>query len=130
MSAKVPQYPFSADLRIRRGDDFRRAFRQGRSAFDPHLTVYAYANGLEYARLGLSVGRRYGNAVARNAWKRRIREAFRLNRARLLAGYDYVVLPRGGELPPFATLVESLVPLAEQAARRASRRRSSKSPGE
>ncbi len=130
MSANVPQYPFSAELRIRRGDDFRRAYRQGRSAFDSCLTVYAYANGLEHARLGLSVGRRYGNAVARNVWKRRVREVFRLNRSRLPTGYDYVVLPRGGALPLFATLVESFVSLAAQAARRASRRRSPKSPSE
>lgn len=55
------------------------------------LLVYARPNGLPVTRLGLSVPRRVGNAVGRNRVKRRLREAFRLNRAQWAAGYDVVV---------------------------------------
>lgn len=51
------------------------------------------------ARLGLSVSRRIGNAVARNAWKRRLREAFRVARQQIPAGQDYLVVVRSGTAP-------------------------------
>jgi ribonuclease P protein component len=53
-------------------------------------------------RLGLSVGKRVGNAVARNRAKRLVREAFRLSRHELeggggsaRGGFDIVVSVRG-----------------------------------
>jgi len=42
-------------------------------------------------RLGLSVGTKVGNAVARNTVKRRIREAFRRCKHELPPGFDLVV---------------------------------------
>jgi ribonuclease P protein component len=41
-------------------------------------------------RLGITVTRKIGNAVARNRIKRLVREVFRLNRARLPEGLDLV----------------------------------------
>lgn len=56
--------------------------------------VYVAANGLADSRLGLSVGKRVGNAVARHRIKRLIREAFRLSRHELPAGADIVCVAR------------------------------------
>jgi RNase P protein component len=47
----------------------------------------------------MSVSRRIGNAVVRNAWKRRLREAFRVGRKRIPAGHDYLVVVRSGAAP-------------------------------
>ena len=52
-------------------------------------------NGRTFPRIGLIVSRRYGCAVRRNRFKRLVREAFRLNRGRFPAGFDFVVQPRG-----------------------------------
>ncbi|MGP1347980.1 MAG: ribonuclease P protein component [Phycisphaerales bacterium] len=58
------------------------------------ITVYARPNGLPHARLGLSIGRRAGPAVVRNAIKRRVREAFRVIRPNMPAGFDLIVTVR------------------------------------
>ena len=58
------------------------------------LLVYAIPNTLGHLRIGLSVARRVGNAVARNRVKRRLREAFRLNRHEWPTGYDLLVVVR------------------------------------
>ena len=46
------------------------------------------------ARLGLSVGRKVGNAVARNRLKRVLREFFRLHQDLLEDQLDFVVVPK------------------------------------
>lgn len=51
------------------------------------------------ARLGLAVGRGWGKAVVRNRFRRRVREAFRLNRHRL-PPVDLLVMPRRGTADP------------------------------
>jgi ribonuclease P protein component len=65
------------------------------------LVVHAAPNVLGFCRLGLSVGKRAGGAVQRNAFKRRIREAFRLVQHELPAGegegLDLVVSVRAHE---------------------------------
>lgn len=61
------------------------------------ITIYSAPNNLGHPRLGLSVGRRVGSAVARSRVKRLIREAFRLLRPELPGAYDLVVSVRSAE---------------------------------
>jgi ribonuclease P protein component len=75
------------------------------------------------SRLGLVVGRRHGLAVERNLFKRRLREAFRLNKERFPRGWDLVVTPnapKGAKVrfpPSFKDLAGDLVGLVGMAAR-------------
>ncbi|MCR9076816.1 MAG: ribonuclease P protein component, partial [bacterium] len=57
---------------------FEARLRKSRGA----ITVHLRPNGLGEHRLGLSIGRRFGNAVTRSRFKRMIREVFRLERSR------------------------------------------------
>ena len=65
----------------------------------PAIVVFSCPNGLTYARLGVSVGRKHGNAVRRNRIKRVFREAFRQSRHLLPPGRDYVLVPKRGAGP-------------------------------
>jgi ribonuclease P protein component len=120
---------FLKKYRVRRGGDFRRAFNHRRSAADKWLVVVAAANGLEHPRLGLSVSRKIGPAVARNRWKRLLREAFRLSLDRLPAGADLIVIPRTPKPPRLEAIIDALVETARRAAAKISAREAEKPDG-
>ena len=108
----------SRSSRLRRQADFDRVYRNKAYAADNTLVVQGCDNELGYCRLGLSVSRRVGNAVVRNRWKRLIREAFRLQRAKLPASLDLVVRPRRDAQMSFKAIHDALPRLAQSVERR------------
>jgi len=60
------------------------------------------------ARVGFTVSKKVGNAVARNRVRRRLKELVRLTAAgRVLAGHDYVMVGRQAALTvPFGRMIE------------------------
>lgn len=82
---------------FRRGDrlpesDFVAAVRSPPASRAAHFRVHARPNGLGRSRLGVSVGRKFGGAVARNRFKRLVRESFRTSPEGRAAGLDIVVV--------------------------------------
>ena len=114
----MPDFSFGRQYRIRSPAEFDRVYAAKLFAADDVLVVNACANGLPHPRLGLSVSKKVGNAVARNRWKRLIREAFRLSRGELPLGIDLVVRPQKGSRPELAAILRSLPALARRIARR------------
>jgi ribonuclease P protein component len=112
---------FPAHFRLRKRADFTRVYDRRCSASDALLLVFVDSNGLEHPRLGLSVSRKVGPAVARNRWKRLLREAFRLSRGELPSGIDIVVIPRSEAEPELRLVMGSLVRLATRAAEKLGR---------
>ncbi len=85
---------FPPAFRVREKAEFDAVFATRRAAGGGVLVVHAKRNGLPHNRLGIVVGRKFGNAVARNRFKRLVRETFRLSHAEQPLGFDWVVLPK------------------------------------
>ena len=83
---------FSSSLK--RNSDFRRLYRSGKSVATKLLVFYARRGRRGSNRVGITVTTKLGGAVHRNRVRRRIREIYRLNEARLAAGYDIVIVAR------------------------------------
>lgn len=93
------QLSFAAADRLHRSAEFIRLQRAGVRFQSPHFVVYAGNLDDEpmRSRLGVTVSRRVGIAVARNRVKRRVREIFRrVIRDNLPAGTSIVVIARAG----------------------------------
>jgi ribonuclease P protein component len=81
--------------RLSRSGDFDRVYREGRSHANRFLIVYSFPRaGGEGPRLGISVGRKVGGAVARNQVKRLLRDAFWAVADGLPEGHDFVIVAR------------------------------------
>jgi ribonuclease P protein component len=80
--------------RLTDSPDFERVYRQGTAYRGKLFSVHAFPNELGTPRLGLSVSRRVGNAVTRNAVRRRLREVFHSARPEIPSDLDLVVSAR------------------------------------
>ena len=87
--------------RLRSAAEFKAVYTARKSVAVGPLVLYGgwHSAGATTARLGLSVSRRVGNAVTRNRWKRRLREAFRHARGQLPPGLNLVVVVRASGPP-------------------------------
>lgn len=115
------RFTFRKAEHLRSPLDFRRVYARRCAAGDAWLLVQACPNGLPHCRLGLSVSRKYGGAVARNRLRRLYREAFRLSKHELPPGLDLVLIPRSPNEPTLDVVQQSLRSLARQAARKLAR---------
>lgn len=91
--------------RLSRSGDFDRVYREGQSHGNRYMVLYAFPRTDEdedNVRLGVSVSRKVGGSVDRNAVKRAIKEAFWAEGADLPDRHDFVLVAR----PDVAGLVE------------------------
>ncbi|MGI9021318.1 MAG: ribonuclease P protein component [Solirubrobacterales bacterium] len=76
----APPGPGRRRGRLSRSGDFDRVYREGRSQGNRYVVVHAFPRPAgedpDETRLGVSVSRKVGGAVERNAVKRALREAF------------------------------------------------------
>ena len=74
------------------------------------FAVFTLPNTLGRSRLGLTVTRKFGNAVLRNRHKRIVREIFRKNRVAFDDARDYVINIRSSAAGrPYSLLESELV---------------------
>jgi len=99
---------FPKEARLLKREEFRRVQREGTRVGGLCLTfcVLREEKGVRCAKLGITVSKKFGTAVQRNLFKRRIREAFRQIHHELPAGLQIHVSPKTNTVPPFAQIQE------------------------
>lgn len=83
------RFPRSSRLTARR--QFVEVYQRGRKARRPWFTVFGMPNDVGRCRMGLTVTRRAGSAVARNRIKRVLRDVFRRHQDELPTAMDLVI---------------------------------------
>jgi len=81
-------------MRLTDSPEFERVYRQGTAYRGRLFSVHAFPNEHGTPRLGLSIPRKVGNAVTRNAVRRRLREVFYSCISELSGNLDLVVSAR------------------------------------
>jgi ribonuclease P protein component len=89
---RVKTFGFSRRQRLTTNSQIKAVLARRFRQTDGLLVLYRAENALTYARLGVSVGRSCGEAVARNRLKRLLRESFRLSQDQIPTGFDYVLM--------------------------------------
>ena len=103
--------------RLRHASQFEETYEQNRRWHGRHMVLFLHAAPDASLRLGVVASKKVGNAVERGRAKRRLREAFRRNRARFGGTTDDVVLVARRSIlaAPWAEVVADLLKLAAQA---------------
>jgi len=81
--------------RIKKNEEFQTVFKKGKSFANRQFVVYCLKKENQTAfRIGLSVGKKIGNAVVRNRVKRYLRQTFLELKDEVRQDMDYVIIAR------------------------------------
>ena len=93
-------------LTLNRNADFQRLYRKGAFCALGSALLYACPNSLPYNRLGITAGKKVGNAVLRSRAKRIIRAAYAAAEPELPVGLDLVIVARSSLPAEKSTVLE------------------------
>ena len=96
---KLVSRGFQKTSRILKRGEFRAIQRSPLRVTTPHFIVYGRRRRRPDQRIGITVSRKVGNAVARNRVKRWVREAYRNHRQKWPSDLDFVFVARRGRYP-------------------------------
>ena len=81
--------------RVKKNEEFQQIFKQGESFANKQLVIYYVPKkDQHHFRVGISVGKKLGNAVMRNQIKRYIRESLRQLESHIQPDVDIIIIAR------------------------------------
>lgn len=81
--------------RVKSDRDFQQVYHHGRSTANRQLVIYTFEKSKQkHFRVGLSVGKKLGNAVVRNQIKRYLRQALFEVRHAIQPEIDFLLIAR------------------------------------
>ena len=90
------KYTFPRRLRLRKRSLFRQVYENGRYLSNSLISLHFIVHGNQTHQIGVTAGKRLGNAVTRNRCRRRLKECYRLYRNEAPVGMDIVIIARRG----------------------------------
>ena len=98
--------------------DFNNIINNGKCIKNKYYVVYSLDNNKNYDNFGISVGKKVGNAVIRNKYKRKIRSIIDIYRKDFINSKDYIIILRSSALSiSFQEMKESLILLLRKGAK-------------
>lgn len=85
-------FRFRREEHLKGSKEIREVFDKGKQIGCRGAKLFVLKNGLPRNRICFTFPRKFGNAVVRNRAKRLGREAYRLMKNRLTAGFDLILL--------------------------------------
>jgi len=79
---------------VKNSRDFDRIIKDGNVIKNKHYVMYYGNNDLDIYRIGISVGKKIGNAVTRNYYKRVLRNLCDIHKNLYSKGKDYIIIVR------------------------------------
>ncbi|WP_071130396.1 ribonuclease P protein component [Enterococcus timonensis] len=84
-------------FRVKKESDFQEVFNSATSCANRNFVVYQLPKaGQKHFRVGLSVGKKIGNAVARNQMKRYLRQGLQELEPGIVPEVDFIIIARVG----------------------------------
>lgn len=80
---------------VKNSRDFEKIIKTGKCKKNRSFVIYHTENTLPYNRYGISVGKKIGNAVHRNKYKRIIRAIIDNSKKDYINSQDYIIILRG-----------------------------------
>lgn len=77
---------------LKQNRDFLQLYHRGKKIGSPYVVIYLRRTRRKYNRLGITVGKKVGCAVARNRARRIILQAYRETESLLPVGMDLVIV--------------------------------------
>lgn len=79
---------------VKKQQDFDRIIKKGQIKKNNSYVIYYDKNDFPYDRFGISVGKRIGNAVNRNKYKRKLRAIIDNYKKHYVNSQDYIIILR------------------------------------
>ncbi len=81
-------------IKIKENKDFVNLYKRGKFVAGKAVTIYYRKNRFGKTRMGITTGKKVGNAVTRSRCRRIIRAAYYANEEAFPKGYDYIIVAR------------------------------------